>query len=79
MNKKLVRTLLRVSSRQQLHGDDIPLQRAETKNYIEQHSAWVFDREYIEKAVSGYKMELRIDKCSWKYLKMQESMNLISC
>lgn len=55
MNKKLVRTLLRVSSRQQLHGDDIPLQRAETKNFIEQHSAWVFDREYIEKAVSGYK------------------------
>ena len=77
MNKKLVRTLLRVSSRQQLHGDDIPLQRAETKNFIEQHSAWVFDREYIEKAVSGYKNG--IDKCSWKYLKMQESMNLISC
>ena len=55
MNKKLVRTLLRVSSRQQLHGDDIPLQRAETKNFIEQHSEWAFDREYIEKAVSGYK------------------------
>ena len=51
MNKKLVRTLLRVSSRQQLHGDDIPLQRAETKNFIEQHSEWAFDREYIEKAV----------------------------
>lgn len=55
MNKKRVRTLLRVSSRQQLHGDDIPLQRAETKNFIEQHSEWAFDREYIEKAVSGYK------------------------
>jgi Site-specific recombinases, DNA invertase Pin homologs len=54
MSKK-VRTLLRVSSKQQLHEDDIPVQRAEARQYIEGRSGWVFDREYIEKAVSGYK------------------------
>ena len=52
---KRVRTLLRVSSKQQLHDDDIPVQRAEAKQYIAIHSDWVFDKEYIEKAVSAYK------------------------
>lgn len=54
MSKK-VRTLLRVSSKQQLHDDDIPIQRAEAEQYIAKHSDWVFDKEYIEKAVSAYK------------------------
>lgn len=52
---KRVRTLLRVSSRQQLYDNDIPIQRAEAKRYIELHKDWIFDREYIEKAVSAYK------------------------
>lgn len=52
---KRVRTLLRVSSRQQLHDDDIPVQRAEARQYIEKQPDWVFDKEYIEKAVSAYK------------------------
>lgn len=52
---KRVRTLLRVSSRQQLHDDDIPMQRAEAERYIAMRSDWEFDREYIEKAVSAYK------------------------
>lgn len=52
---KKVRTLLRVSSKQQLHDDDIPVQRAEAKQYIAKRSDWEFDREYIEKAVSAYK------------------------
>ena len=55
MESKKVRTLLRVSSKQQLHEDDIPLQREETKNYIAKHQDWIFDKEYIEKAVSAYK------------------------
>ncbi len=55
MSKKRVRTLLRVSSRQQLHDDDIPVQRAEAKSYIANRPDWEFDREYIEKAVSAYK------------------------
>lgn len=54
MSKK-VRTLLRVSSRQQLHDDDIPVQRAEARQYMKLHPDWTFDREYIEKAVSAYK------------------------
>ena len=52
---KKVRTLLRVSSKQQLHDDDIPMQRAEAKQYIARRDDWEFDREYIEKAVSAYK------------------------
>ncbi len=52
---KRVRTLLRVSSRQQLHDDDIPVQRAEAVAYIRTHRDWKFDMEYIEKAVSAYK------------------------
>lgn len=51
---KRVRTLLRVSSRQQLHDDDIPIQRAETEQYIAKHTDWVFDKEYLEKGISAY-------------------------
>lgn len=54
MSKK-VRTLLRVSSKQQLHDDDIPIQRAEAEQYIANRPDWIFDKEYIEKAVSAYK------------------------
>jgi DNA invertase Pin-like site-specific DNA recombinase len=53
MSKK-VRTLLRVSSRQQLHDDDIPIQRAEAGQFIAKHSDWEFDKEYLEKGVSAY-------------------------
>lgn len=53
MSKK-VRTLLRVSSRQQLHDDDIPIQRAEAELFIAKHSEWVFDKEYLEKGISAY-------------------------
>ena len=52
---KRVRTLLRVSSRQQLHDGDIPIQRAEAADYIAKRPDWVFDGEYMEKAVSAYK------------------------
>ena len=55
MSKKRVRTLLRVSSKQQLHDDDIPMQRAEAADYIAKRPDWEFDKEYIEKAVSAYK------------------------
>lgn len=51
---KRVRTLLRVSSRQQLHDDDIPIQRAEAEQFIAKHADWIFDREYLEKGISAY-------------------------
>lgn len=54
MNKR-VRTLLRVSSRQQLHDDDIPIQRAEAEQFIAKQKDWVFDKEYLEKGVSAYR------------------------
>lgn len=55
MAGKKVRTLLRVSSRQQLYDDDIPVQRAELVDYIARQPDWEFDGEYVEKAVSAYK------------------------
>lgn len=54
-----VRTLLRVSSKQQLHDDDIPIQRGELQAYIDRREDWVFDKEYMEKAVSAYKNGLK--------------------
>lgn len=56
---KRVNCLLRVSSKQQLHGDDIPVQREECRAYIEKHSDWQFQKEYLEKAVSGFKTSLK--------------------
>ena len=52
---KRVNCLYRVSSKQQLHEDDIPVQRAEVEQFINQHPDWEFDKEYIEKAISAYK------------------------
>lgn len=56
---KRVNCLLRVSSRQQLRGDDIPVQRSECRNYIDSHEDWYFQKEYVEKAVSGFKTALK--------------------
>ena len=52
---KRVRTLLRVSSKMQLEDNDIPIQRAEADSFIKLHPDWVFDDEYIERAVSAYR------------------------
>lgn len=56
---KRVNILLRVSSKQQLHGDDIPVQRSECMNYIGTHTNWQFQKEYLEKAVSGFKTSVK--------------------
>lgn len=56
---KRVRTLLRVSSKMQLQDDDIPVQRAEVTDYIAKQENWVFDMEYIEKAVSAFKNDVQ--------------------
>ena len=53
-----VRCLYRVSSKQQLHGDDIPLQRNECMAFIDKQPDWVFDKEYIEKGISGFKKSI---------------------
>lgn len=56
---KRVRCLYRVSSKQQLHDDDIPMQRAECKKFIERFQDWHLEHEYVEKAISGFKMHVR--------------------
>lgn len=56
---KRVICLYRVSSKQQVHDDDIPLQRTECKMFIEKHMDWEFKGEYIEKAISGYKKSIK--------------------
>lgn len=56
---KRVNILLRVSSKQQLHGDDIPVQRSECMNYISTRADWQFQKEYLEKAVSGFKTSVK--------------------
>lgn len=54
---KRVRTLLRVSSDQQLEADgDLKIQREIVESYIKKHKDWVFDgREYFEGSKSAYK------------------------
>lgn len=56
---KRVNCLLRVSSKQQLREDDIPVQRKECQCYLAMHSDWTFQKEYIEKAVSGFKTSIK--------------------
>lgn len=55
---KRVRTLLRVSSGKQLDKNDIPMQRIVCNEFIEKMPDWGFDKEYIEKGVSGYNKKL---------------------
>ncbi len=55
MEIKKVRTLLRVSSKQQLRDNDIPVQRGELSEYIKKKDDWILDGEYIEKGVSAFK------------------------
>ena len=55
---KRVRCLYRVSSTKQLDKNDIPMQRIECQKFIDNMSDWVFNKEYIEKGVSGYNKKL---------------------
>lgn len=55
---KRVRCLYRVSTVKQLDKNDIPMQRIECKKFIDSMSDWIFDKEYIEKGVSGYNKKL---------------------
>ncbi len=55
---KRVRCLYRVSTVKQLDKNDIPMQRIECQKFISNMSDWFFDKEYIEKGVSGYNKKL---------------------
>ncbi len=54
--KKRVATLYRVSTKGQLDGDDIPMQRNACRSFIEKQGNWELVKEYIEKGVSGFKV-----------------------
>ncbi len=51
---KKVACFYRVSTKMQLEEDDIPMQRKACLSFISKNPSWEFDREYIEKGVSGY-------------------------
>lgn len=55
---KKVRCLYRVSTIKQLDENDIPMQRIECQKFISMMPDWEFDKEYIEKGVSGYHNKL---------------------
>ncbi|MEK4008085.1 recombinase family protein [Paenibacillus sp. FSL H3-0333] len=52
--KKRVAAFYRVSTKGQLEGNDIPLQRRACQEFINS-KGWVLVKEYTEKGVSGYK------------------------
>ena len=71
---KRVLCLYRVSSAQQVKEDDIPLQRAENRAFIEKKSkeGWVFYGEKLEKGISGYKNKVSDRDILLEILEMAE-------
>src|SRR5690625_4248729 len=55
LKTKRVATLYRVSTKGQLDGSDIPLQRRACEEFIDRQG-WKLVKEYIEKGISGYKI-----------------------
>lgn len=53
---KRVGCLYRVSTKKQVYENDIPVQRNACEDFIKSKSDWVFEKEYIELGVSGYKV-----------------------
>ncbi|WP_177217918.1 recombinase family protein [Paenibacillus algorifonticola] len=51
-----VACLYRVSSKKQLTDDEIPMQRRACSDFIQSKPEWVFVKEYIEGAVSGFRV-----------------------
>ena len=74
---KRVNILLRVSSQQQLHDDDIPVQRSECMNFISTHDDWTFQKEYVEKAVSGFKTSVK-DREILQEIQEERKMKVLS-
>ena len=51
---KRVACLYRVSTKNQLIGDDIPMQIKACADFIKKQRAWKLEKEYTERGVSGY-------------------------
>lgn len=57
IRKKRVMCLYRVSTKQQVTEDDIPMQRNACLEFISKQNNWEFVGEYVEKGVSGFKIK----------------------
>lgn len=55
LNSERVATFYRVSTKGQLDGDDIPMQRRACQEFIDRQG-WTLVKEYIEKGISGFKV-----------------------
>ncbi|WP_156100174.1 recombinase family protein [Geobacillus kaustophilus] len=68
--KKRVATLYRVSTKGQLDGDDIPMQRNACRSFIEKQGNWELVKEYIEK---GF-LDLRYPQVKGMLFNVQKKM-----
>lgn len=59
MDNKRVYCLYRVSTVGQVEKDDIPMQKASCRDFIDQHPNWSLAKEFYEKGVSGYKVSIK--------------------
>jgi DNA invertase Pin-like site-specific DNA recombinase len=55
LSQPRVATFYRVSTKGQMDGDDIPMQRRSCRDFIDKQG-WTLVKEYTEKGVSGYKV-----------------------
>lgn len=59
MEQKRVYCLYRVSTIGQVEKDDIPMQKASCRDFIEHRPDWVLAKEFYEKGVSGFKISAK--------------------
>ncbi len=53
---KRVYCLYRVSTKEQVDKDDIPMQKTACHEFAERQNEWVITKEFFEKGISGYKI-----------------------
>ena len=59
MEQKRVYCLYRVSTIGQVEKDDIPMQKASCRDFIDHRPDWVLAKEFYEKGVSGFKISAK--------------------
>ena len=53
---KIVYCLYRVSTKNQVDDNDIPMQRNACRKFVAEQSGWIIKREFMEMGVSGFKV-----------------------
>ena len=59
MDHKRVYCLYRVSTMGQVEKDDIPMQKAACRDFIDRNPNWILAKEFYEKGVSGFKISAK--------------------